>query len=81
MLLTEYNEQHHIESEREIAKEEGLREGIKQGMRKGMKEGKEQEQRRLRTLIAKMTEAGEADKLIHLADTDFLQDMFKKYHI
>lgn len=50
-------------------------------MRKGMKEGKEQEQRRLRTLIAKMTEAGEADKLIHLADTDFLQDMFKKYHI
>lgn len=69
MLLTEYNEQHHIESEREIAKEEGLR------------EGQEQEQRRLRTLIAKMTEAGETDKLICLAEPDFLQDMFRKYHL
>lgn len=69
MLLTEYNEQYHIESEREIAKEEGI------------KEGQMQEQRRLRTLIAKMAEAGETDKLIHLADRDFLQDMFRKYHI
>lgn len=73
MLLTEYNEQHHIESEREIAKEEGIKEGLR--------EGKEQEQRRLRTLIAKMTEAGETDKLICLAEPDFLQDMFRKYHL
>lgn len=65
MLLTEYNEQHHIESEREIAKEEGQK----------------QEQRRLRTLIAKMTAAGETDKLICLAEPDFLQDMFRKYHL
>lgn len=53
MLLTEYNEQHHIESEREIAKEEGIKEGLR--------EGQEQEQRRLRTLITKMTETGETD--------------------
>lgn len=77
MLLTEYNEQYHIESEREIAKEEGIKEGI----RKGIEEGQEQEQRRLRALIAKMTEAGETDKLIYLAEPDFLQNMFQKYHL
>ena len=33
------------------------------------------------TLIARMTESGEADKLSMLSDVTFLQEMYRKYQL
>ncbi len=65
MLLTEYDEQAHIESEREIAKEEG----------------REEEQKRMCDLIEKMVESGQSKQLEKLGDPVFLQEMYKYFNI
>ena len=47
----------------------------------GHEQGREEGQSRLQKLISRMTEAGENDKLVRLADTVFLQEMYQKYHL
>ena len=69
MLLTEYDEQAHIENEREIAKEEGR------------EEGREEQQKRMCILIDKMVEAGLSQRLAKLSDPVFLQEMFEYFNI
>ena len=49
--------------------------------KQGREEGCEETQKRLCVLIARMTEAGEADRLSMLSDADFLNEMFLKYQI
>ena len=61
MLLTEYDEQAHIENEREIAKEE--------------------EQKRVCTLIQKMVQSGKGSQLERLSDPVFLQEMFELFQL
>jgi len=48
-------------------------------LRKERREGRTENEARMLTLIAKMTEAGEADKLSQLTDKTFLQEMYHKY--
>lgn len=48
-------------------------------LRDAEEQGREQGQNRLQMLIARMTESGEADRLVDLADTVFLNEMYRKY--
>ena len=42
MCITEYNEQLHLELEREIAEKRGREQGREQGLKQGLKQGREQ---------------------------------------
>ena len=42
-------------------------------------QGRVQAENRMQTLIAKMTEAGDVDKLVQLSDKIFLEEMYRKY--
>lgn len=44
-------------------------------------EGRGSAESRMLTLIARMTEAGEADKLSMLTDRAFLEEMYRKYEL
>lgn len=60
----------------------GMRRGEKRGMRRGEKRGIIRGEQRLQKLMASMIEAGEAAMLPKLAQNgEFLQQMYKKYHI
>lgn len=48
-------------------------------LRKERREGRTENETRMLSLIAKMTEAGEADMLSNLTDKAFLQEMYRKY--
>ena len=39
MLLTEYDEQRHIASEKEASREEGMKDGLEMGLKEGLKAG------------------------------------------
>jgi len=47
----------------------------------GKAEGKAETEDRMQTLIAKMIESGEADKLPSLVEKAFLEEMYRKYEI
>ena len=49
------------------------------GHAEGHAEGHAQAENKMQTLIVKMTEAGEADKLPLLADKGILEEMYRKY--
>ena len=47
----------------------------------GLREGSDREKVRMRTLVARMTAAGEVDKLAWLSDEDYLEEMYRKYQL
>ena len=57
------------------------REGHSEGYESGLESGREEGETRMLTLITKMTEAGEADKLSGLSDKAFLGEMYRKYEL
>ena len=59
----------------------GEAKGHAEGHAKGHAEGHALAESKMQTLIAKMAEAGEADKLPLLADKAFLQEMYRKYQV
>lgn len=63
--IFEFDEAKFKKAEREAGREEGIEQGTN----------------RLRLLIQKMAEAGEADLLVRLADKAFLEQMCEKYHV
>ena len=50
-------------------------------LRDKFKEGREEGENRLLTLMMKMTEAGESDKIFMLTDKTFLEEMYLKYNL
>jgi len=47
----------------------------------GLQEGYAKSESRMQTLISKMTQAGEGDKVINLSDKAFLEEMYHKYEL
>lgn len=65
VLLTEYDEELHIRSEREIAMEEGEKRGLKQGIEQGIERGIEQGiERGKKSIIHNMLSCGVSDEEI-----------------
>ncbi len=77
MLLTEYDEQSHIESEKEIAREEGWEEGMQEGKKEGIQEGIQ-----IAALLAEYLERdGRLQDLKLLSDAKVRERLFREYHI
>ena len=57
-----------------------MEEYIAEERAKVLKEGQERE-KRLLTLVARMSQNGESDKIEQLQNPEFLQEMFRKYHL
>ena len=69
MLLTEYDEQSHIEKEKEIAREEGREEGIQEGIH-------------MVALLAECLERdGRLQDLKLLSDKDEIIRLYKEYNL
>ncbi len=82
MSIFEYDEEKTKKAWIEIGEARGMERGIERGMERGMELGIEQGTQRLLNLIAKMSEAGEADSISRLSeDADFLQEMYEKYSL
>ena len=90
MLLTEYNEQAHLQSEREIAIEEGKqigeeigrKEGEKIGKQIGRKEGEKVGANQLGKLISALLSEGRTEDAARAAtDEAFRGQMYEKYGI
>ena len=90
MLLTEYNEQAHLQSEREIAIEEGKQigeeigreEGEKIGKRIGRKEGEKVGANQLGKLISALLSEGRTEDAARAAvDEKFREQMYQEYGI
>ena len=90
MLLTEYNEQAHLQSEREIAIEEGKqigeeigrKEGEKIGKQIGRKEGEKVGANQLGKLISVLFSEGRTEDAARVAaDEKFREQMYQKYGI
>ena len=78
MLLTEYNEQAHLQSEREIAIEEGKQIGEEIGRKEGEKIGAKQ----LGKLISVLLSEGRTEDAARAAtDEAFRGQMYEKYGI
>ena len=73
VCIFEFDEEKYKKIEREVWIERGMEQGLRQGLVQGTN--------RLRLLIQRMTEAGEADCLPGLADEVFLQQMYEKYQL
>ena len=74
MILTEYDEQAHIKSEKEISYEEGKAEGLK--------EGREEGEDALAKLIQRLQaeeRAGDVSKV--LSDREYRKKIMKEYNI
>ena len=90
MLLTEYNEQAHLQSEREIAIEEGKqigeeigrKEGEKIGKQIGRKEGEKVGANQLGKLISALLSEGRTEDAARAAvDEKFREQMYQEYGI
>ena len=86
MLLTEYDEQAHIESEREIALKEGeaigraagREEGRKAGREEGLKEG----ELRLAKLMQLLIDSGRTDDMNRaLVDLEYREQLYQENHL
>lgn len=70
MLLTEYDEQAHIKSEREIALE------------KGREEGREEGENRLAKLVQMLLDIGHTDDLNRaMVDTNYRKQLFQEFNL
>lgn len=57
----------------------GVERGRTEGLEVGRSEGRAEGESRMQSLISKMVEAGETDKLAQLTDKEFYQEMLRKY--
>ena len=74
MILTEYDEQAHIKSEKEISYEEGKAEG--------MKEGREEGEEALAKLIQCLQAGGQAEDVTKvLSDKEYRRQLMHEYNI
>ena len=85
MLLTEYDEQAHIESEKKIAREEGKEEGKEEGRMLGIQEGIgvgiQQGENLLSTLVAYLKKDGRMDDLDLILDEEARRRLYREYHL
>ena len=74
MILSEYDEELHINSEKKISYEEGLEAGVVQGTQHG--------QERINALITRLAAAGRADDIIRSAeDSAYQEQLFQEFGI
>ena len=74
MILSEYDEELHINSEKKISYEEGLEAGVVQGTHHG--------QERVNALITRLAAAGRADDIIRSAsDPGYQEQLFEEFGI
>ena len=74
MILSEYDEELHINSEKKISYEEGLEAGVVQGTQHG--------QERVNALITRLAAAGRADDIIRSAeDSAYQEQLFQEFGI
>lgn len=77
MLLSEYDEQAHIESEKRIAREEGIEEGIREGVIKGRQEG----EKLLARLVQYLQRDGRLQDLEMISDEDARKKLYEEYNL
>lgn len=78
MILSEYDEELHINSEKKISYEEGLEAGVVQGLAQGIQHGQE----RVNALITRLAAAGRADDIIRSAeDSAYQEQLFQEFGI
>lgn len=78
MILSEYDEELHINSEKKISYEEGLEAGVVQGIAQGTQHGQE----RVNALITRLAAAGRADDIIRSAgDSAYQEQLFQEFGI
>ncbi len=73
MLLSEYDEQAHIESEKKIAREEGREEGKEEGIQEA--------ERRFSLLIEYLQRDGRIQELTLLTDENIRRKLYKEYNL
>lgn len=85
MLLSEYDEQAHIESEKKIAREEGRQEGIQEGIREGIIKGKEAGLQAgedlLARLVACLQHDGRFQDMERLSDAETRKRLYQEYNL
>ena len=78
MILTEYDEQAHIKSEKEISYEEGKAEGLKKGREEGREEGEDA----LAKLIQFLQTEGRVEDISKvLSDKEYRKQLMQEYNI
>ena len=73
MLLTEYDEQAHIENEKKIAREEGRSEGREEGIQQG--------ENLLSALVRHLKRDGRLDDLDLISDEKARRRLYEEYHL
>ena len=81
MLLSEYDEQAHIESEKRIAREEGIEEGKKEGIQEGMIKGRQEAEKLLVRLVQYLQRDGRLHDIELLSDEDARKKLYKEYNL
>ena len=82
MLLTEYDEQAHLDNERRISREEGEKRGEERGRKLGEKRGRKLGEERINELNRKLIELGRTEDVINAAmDKDFQKELFQEFGI
>ena len=86
MLLTEYDEQAHLDNERKISMEEGEERGRRIGEKVGEKRGRELGEKcgldKVNTLNKKLIELGRTEELIRATtDKEFQKKLFQEFGI
>ena len=77
MLLTEYDEQAHIENEKKIAREEGRSEGRSEGREEGIQQG----ENLLSALVRHLKRDGRLDDLDLISDEKARRRLYEEYHL
>ena len=78
MLLTEYNEQAHIENERRIAADEAFEQGIEAGIEQGIETGTEC----FAALTKKLIQESRAEELLRATEEkEFREKLYEEYGI
>ena len=81
MLLSEYDEQAHIESEKKIAREEGRQEGIREGIIKGKEAGLQAGEDLLARLVACLQHDGRLQDMKLLSDAETRKGLYQEYNL
>ncbi len=81
MLLSEYDEQAHIESEKKIAREEGRQEGIREGIIKGKEAGLQAGEDLLARLVACLQHDGRLQDMKLLSDAETRKRLYQEYNL
>ena len=80
MLLTEYNEQAHIENERKIAADEAFEQGVETGIKQGIEEGIETGTEQFAALTERMVQEGRTEELLRATkEKDIREKLYEEY--